>query len=92
MTQDSGARKVGFVTMNPTSVFHWAHKLFLEKKNPLDDKPVKNPNVFRCIQMNPKDNLDNLPEGYVENLDNLSEAERERFLYGNFTLTIPESR
>jgi PBSX family phage terminase large subunit len=87
MTQNSGARKVGFVTMNPTSVFHWAHKLFLEKKNPLDDKPVKNPNVFRCIQMNPKDNLDNLPEGYVENLDNLSEAERERFLYGNFTLT-----
>jgi tetratricopeptide (TPR) repeat protein len=28
MTQSSGARKVGFVTMTPTSVFHCAHRLF----------------------------------------------------------------
>ena len=87
MSENSGARKIGFVTMNPTSIFHWCHKLFLEKKNPLDNKPLKNFDFFKSIQMNPHDNLDNLPKGYIENLENLSEAERERFLYGAFTLT-----
>jgi phage terminase large subunit len=69
MTENIGERKVGFVTMTPTSMFHWAHKLFLEKKNPLDDTPVKNFKIYKCIQMNPKDNLDNQPERYVESLD-----------------------
>jgi hypothetical protein len=88
MSEKTGARKVGFITMNPTSVFHWTYKIFIGHQNPLDDKPLKNPQIFKWIQMNPVDNLENLPEGYIDNLENLSEGERERFLYGNFTQTL----
>jgi hypothetical protein len=87
MSEISDARKIGFVTMNPTSVFSWTYKMFIEKLNPVDDKPLKNFHLFRNLQMNPVDNLDNLPDGYLDNLENLSEHDRERFLYGNFLET-----
>jgi phage terminase large subunit len=87
MSEKSDARKLGFVTMNPTSVFSWTYKLFIEKLNPIDDKPLKNFQFFKNLQMNPKDNLDNLPDGYLDNLENLSEHDRERFLFGNFLTT-----
>jgi phage terminase large subunit len=87
MSEISNARKIGFVTMNPTSVFSWTYKMFVEKLNPIDDKPLKNFHLFKNLQMNPVDNLDNLPDGYLDNLENLSEHDRERFLYGNFLQT-----
>jgi PBSX family phage terminase large subunit len=84
MSENTGARHIGFVTMNPTSVFSWCYRLFVERKNPKDDEPLRNPQFFKNLQMNPKDNLDNLPEGYVENLENLSDFDRLRFLTGEF--------
>jgi hypothetical protein len=89
LSENNKARKIGFVTMNPTSIFHWPYRLFVEKVNPTDGEPLKNAHFFKNLQMNPKDNLDNLPEGYMENLENLSKEERERFLFGNF-LTAAE--
>lgn len=84
LSENNNARKVGFVTMNPTSIFHWPYRLFIERVNPVDREPLKNSDFFKNLQMNPKDNLDNLPEGYLNNLENLSKEERERFLFGNF--------
>jgi len=70
---------------NPPSPLHWAHKLFIEGINPKDGEPVKNPGMYAHMLMNPDDNRDNLPEGYIENvLDNLSARQRKRFRYGEW--------
>jgi hypothetical protein len=91
MSSTTGARHIGFVTMNPTSVFHWPYKLFIEKKNPIDDTPLKRGEFFKCLQMNPQDNIENLPDGYIENLENLSEFEKQRFLFGQFLTTTEDA-
>jgi phage terminase large subunit len=83
----SKAKRVGLCTMNPTTIFGWPYKIFIEKRHPIDDVPLKNPELFSWLQMNPADNIENLPEGYLENLENLSAHDRERFLHGNFLMT-----
>jgi hypothetical protein len=88
LSEKSKVRKMGILTMNPTSVFGWTYKLFLQKKNPQDETDIKNPDGYKTIVMNPQDNLENLPEEYLENLENLSEHDKQRFLYGNFTSSV----
>jgi hypothetical protein len=55
------------------------------KIDPTDSDPLHTPQFFKSLQMNPDDNLDNRPPDYLNNLENLSKEERERFLYGNFS-------
>lgn len=74
-----------FFDENPPNKTHWSHRLFLEKKNPLDKTPLKNPDDYACLLMNPSDNVENLPESTLENLDNLPKRARDRFFLGKFT-------
>lgn len=68
---------------NPVSKRHWVHRVFVEKVEPKSGKPLPNPNDYKYILMNPIDNKENLPTGYIENrLSNLPERERNRFLLG----------
>lgn len=72
------------IDYNPPSKRHWGYKMFHQLKDPLSDEPLKHPEHYAFIQMNPKDNLDNLSEGYLETLESLSERDRQRFLYGEY--------
>jgi hypothetical protein len=56
----------------------------IERVSPTDDEPSTNSHFFKNLQMNPHDTWDNLPPDYLNNLENLSKEEYERFLYGNF--------
>lgn len=79
-------RNLAFFDCNPPTKSHWAYKLFVEKKNPVSNLPLKNPEDYVAMKMNPTDNAANLPPGYVEKtLENLSGKKRERFLLGNWT-------
>ena len=72
-----------FFDCNPPSKVHWSYVLFIQKLHPVERTPVLNPNNYESMIMNPLDNVDNLPEGYIdEHLAGLSERKRQRFLLG----------
>lgn len=81
-----GIRPKAYYDENPTGRGRWSYKLFIEKVNPLTGEPLKNPDNFSSIQMNPYDNRDNIAPGYIENeLETLTGGARERFLLGNYS-------
>ena len=70
---------------NPPSPLHWTHKEFIERIEPKSENPLRSPDLFASLLMNPVDNKEHIPEGYIENiLENLPEAARRRFLLGEW--------
>lgn len=70
---------------NPPSTKHWGYKVFEKNVNPETGEPLKNKERYKKLVMNPKDNLINLSEDYLDTLNNLSEAKRMRFLEGKYS-------
>jgi len=71
---------------NPPGKRHWCYRLFVKKCNPEENTPLAHPEEFSALQINPADNAENLPPGYIENtLGTLSRRQRERFLEGRFS-------
>lgn len=81
----NGLQNRMYCDCNPPGKWHWAYKVFIEKKNPKNNENLVNPDKYGSMLLNPQDNLDNLPEDYLETLSNLSEDERNRFLLGLWT-------
>lgn len=70
---------------NPPGKKHWTYRVFIEKTDPVDHLPLKNPSDYAAMRINPLDNAVNLPPGYIENtLAGLPRRQRERFLEGKF--------
>jgi PBSX family phage terminase large subunit len=67
---------------NPPGKWHWAYKVFIEKKNPITKEDILNPDKYGSMLLNPQDNIANLDEDYLEMLENLSEEQKNRFLLG----------
>ena len=74
-----------FYDCNPPKKSHWLYKLFIRKVDPEDNKPLKNPEEYAEMKMNPVDNLDNIDAGYLHTLDSMSAAKRRRFRDGEFS-------
>ena len=68
---------------NPPSQAHWTYIVFRRLIDP-DTKQPLNGQEYACIQMNPKDNSDNLPDEYFATLDSLPARMRKRFRDGDF--------
>jgi hypothetical protein len=70
---------------NPPNKRHWLYTLFIAHKDPTSGQSLKRPDLYAAIQMNPKDNQENIQDGYVEQvLEQLTDRERKRFLDGEF--------
>lgn len=70
---------------NPPGQAHWTYRLFVQKRATEPPyKPLPDPDNYVAMQMNPRDNADNLPPAYLNALQNLSERQRIRFWDGNF--------
>lgn len=70
---------------NPPGKKHWTYRVFVEKIDPVDNLPLKLPENYAAMRINPLDNAANLPPGYIENtLAGLPRRQRERFLEGKF--------
>jgi len=71
---------------NPPSQAHWSYKLFIQGRNPDTggSLPDEDKRQYAYLQMNPLDNLDNLPEDYLKTLDSLPARMRLRFKEGKF--------
>lgn len=84
LAQNTPLRLKAYYDCNPPGMAHWTYRLFMEKRDPDRRTPVLNPENFAALIMNPKDNEANLPATYLEELQNMSEAMRRRFLLGQF--------
>ena len=82
---------------NPPSKAHWTYKLFEQKIDPDSNEQLGNPDNYKMIRLNPVDNMENLPEGYIDELQHMSSRNRKRFLDGDYAeatesaLWTPES-
>jgi phage terminase large subunit-like protein len=60
--------------------------MFIEGVHPVSRLKISNTGSYGVIRINPHDNAENLPEGYIEQtLGNASERSKRRFLYGEFS-------
>ena len=75
-----------FYDCNPPGRGHWTYRIFMEKTDPQGRAPLRSPENYLAIRVNPGDNRENLPPGYVENtLANLPERQKKRFLCGEWS-------
>lgn len=87
LAQNTQLRLKAYYDCNPPGMAHWTYRLFMEKRDPDRRTQISNPENFNSIIMNPKDNEANLPSAYLEELQNMSEPMRRRFLLGQFADT-----
>lgn len=78
-------RNKAFYDCNPPSKSHWAYRLFVQHLQPIDRTALSNPDDYAAMRINPEDNRENLPAGYIEEtLGALSLRQRQRFLLGEW--------
>lgn len=80
-----------FYDCNPPSKAHWTYRMFVQGQDPETRKELSNPGDYVCFQMNPKDNAENLPPGYINTLSALSQRLQRRFLMGEFGDATPNA-
>lgn len=76
---------------NPPNKLHWTYLLFIKKIDPETKQPLQHPENYVSFKMNPRDNVENLSEGYLETLEGLSARLRKRFLDGDFADANPNA-
>lgn len=76
---------------NPPSKAHWSYKIFREKRHPDTKEPLRKPDDYASMQINPADNVENLAEGYLDTLQAMSARARKRFLDGEFADATPNA-
>lgn len=85
LAEKNGLKKKAYYDQNPPSKKHWSYWLFIKNLDPIDNVPV-DPEKYAHILMNPMDNIENIDSEYItEILDNLPEAQRNRFKFGEFS-------
>lgn len=76
---------------NPPNQGHWTYKIFKQKVNPETRAQLINADSYVSMQINPKDNTDNLTGDYIQSLQSLSARARRRFLDGEFADANPNA-
>ena len=73
-----------YLDCNPPSKLHWTYRLFIEKRDPESKLPLNKPENYASMQINPRDNIQNLSADYLKTLENMTPRMRKRFLEGQF--------
>ena len=84
LAEKSGLKNKAYYDENPPTKRHWSYWLFIKKVEPIESKSVKAEN-YSSILMNPRDNLENINDEYLDLLDSLEDRQKARFLLGEFT-------
>jgi predicted phage terminase large subunit-like protein len=87
LAQNTPLRLKAYYDCNPPGMAHWTYQLFVNKRDPDRKQLVPNPDDYAALMMNPQDNAENLSDKYLEQLQNMSESMRRRFLLGQFADT-----
>jgi len=80
---DGGQLKLkAYYDCNPPSKAHWSYSVFLLRQEPTTKKPLDATDYVSML-INPADNVDNLPAGYIDKqLKSLPTRKRNRYLSG----------
>lgn len=89
LAQKSGLALKAYYDCNPPPVTHWTYQMFARGLEPTSGQPLFNPDAYTTMRMNPTDNVENLPEDYIDMLRALPARERRRFLEGEFLSEVP---
>lgn len=73
------------IDLNPTVETSWTNVLFMKGLDPISRTPKPNFHEYASLWFSPYDNKENLANGYIETLENLSAAKRRRFLEGRYS-------
>lgn len=72
------------IDLNPTFEHHWSNVAWIRGIDPETKEPLKEFAKFANVHFNPKDNEENLSEGFLDTLESLSGSRRLRFLEGRY--------
>ena len=78
-----------FYDENPPDRGHWTYRVFVQGIDPETKVALPNAADYAAMQINPKDNKDNLPAQYIATLEGLSGRLQRRFLLGEFRDSTP---
>jgi hypothetical protein len=84
LAQKTPLRLRAYYDCNPPSEIHWTCSVFVNKLDPDARTPLRDPDNYASLVMNPKGNAENLPDEYIPELENLPSKMRQRFLLGQF--------
>lgn len=74
-----------FLDCNPPKTKrHWTFDAFMRGVNPISQEPWPRPDEWAQVLMNPVDNQQNISSSYLADLENLSAADRKRFMEGEW--------
>lgn len=76
---------------NPPDKGHWTYKLFKTHQDPDSKQYLPQPQDYGYMQLNPRDNLENLSPEYIKTLESLPPRLRKRFLDGEFRDAAPNA-
>jgi hypothetical protein len=76
---------------NPPDKGHWSYKLFKTKQDPDTKHFLTDPENYAFMQLNPRDNVENLSPEYLKTLEQLPARLRKRFLEGEFRDMAPNA-
>jgi hypothetical protein len=72
-------------TCNPRLFEDWDYIYFTKRQHPIDETPVRNPEMFAAIHFELKDNEMNVSDDYRETLEGMSASKQARFLRGEYS-------
>lgn len=76
---------------NPLNVAYWTHRMFYLHVDPETREPLKDQQDYVAMKVNPEDNAENLPDGYIETLRGMSARMQRRFLHGEYADANPSA-
>jgi predicted phage terminase large subunit-like protein len=88
LAENSGLKLRAYMDCNPPSKLHWTYQLFKAGVKPGTKELLPNPGDYAEMQVNPIDNVENLPPKYFDILAGMSEAKRLRFERGEWASEV----
>ncbi len=73
---------LGFAATNPATKESWLYKMFVEQQDP----------DFECFEIDTYANKDNLPQGYIKDLEKFPQEWQERYLRGKWGIVPKGTR
>ena len=86
LAENSGLDLREYIDCNPSGKNHWTYQEFIEKLIP----GTREPSLLDSgvMQLNPFDNIENLPLKYIKILQSLPRRQRQRFLEGLYLTDV----